>query len=356
MEALYRMIDASANRAREGLRVMEDIARFVLDDAELTGSLKKARHDLRPLVAALPLRGADLLAARDTPGDVGTAISTPEELSRPDALPDIATAAAKRTQEALRSLEESAKSLGRDGKGFETARYRVYDLERTLLSRLAPPCPQWTLCVLVTRSLCVHHAPVEIVRLAAEGGADCIQIREKDTTDGDAERLDHAARLVEACHTAGIHAVLNDRPDLARLAGADGVHLGQTDLPVKAARRILGAGCWIGVSCSTLDHARRAATDGVDSIGLGPMFTSTTKPKPGLAGPDLIRVVLADPATARLPHLAISGITPKNIGLLTAAGCRGVAVSSAVCGAEDPRGVCRAIARAVRPPDATIDA
>ncbi len=354
MEALHRMIDASANRAREGLRVMEDIARFVLDDAGLTESLKRVRHDLRSLVGALPVRGTDLLASRDTPGDVGTTISTPAELARPDALPDLATAAAKRTQEALRSLEESAKALGRDGKGFEAARYRVYDLERTLLLRLAPPCPQWTLCVLVTRSLCVRHTPEEIVRLAAEGGADCIQIREKEM--GDAERLDHSARLVEVCRAAGVHAIVNDRPDLARLAGADGVHLGQTDLPVSAARRIIGPGRWIGVSCSTVDHARRGASDGADSVGLGPMFPSVTKPKPGLAGPDLIRAALADPATARLPHLAISGITPWNIGLLAEAGCRGVAVSGAVCGGEDPRGACQALVRALRPADATIDA
>jgi thiamine monophosphate synthase len=86
------------------------------------------------------------------------------------------------------------------------------------------------------------------------------------------------------------------------------------------------------------------------------MFPSTTKPKPGLSGPDLVRAVVGDSATARLPHLAISGITPANIGLLMEAGCRGVAVSSAVCGAEDPRAVCRAIVGALRPADATIDA
>lgn len=351
-DPLLRLIDASANRAREGLRVMEDLARFVLDDGALTGSLKRLRHDLRTHLAALPLRPADLLDARDTPGDVGTAISTPGELARPDALPDLATAAAKRAQEALRSLEESAKALGQTGTNFESLRYALYDLEHTLLLRLAPPAPQWSLCVLVTRSLCTHHTPEAIVRLAAEGGAGCVQIREKDMPD--AERLDHTARLVRAARGAGIHAIVNDRPDLARLADADGVHLGQTDLPVAAARRILGPGRWIGVSCATVDDARRAAADRADSIGLGPMFPSTTKPKPALAGPDLVRAVLGDPETDRLPHLAISGITPANIHQLAAAGCRGVAISGAVCAAEDPAAVCRAIVDALRPADATI--
>lgn len=354
MNTLHRLIDASANRAREGLRVMEDIARFVLNDAGLTGSLKQVRHDLRTGLADLPIRPSDLLAARDTPGDVGTTITTPGELARPDALPDLATAAAKRTQEALRSLEESAKALGRDGRLFESSRYRVYDLERSLLLRLAPPCPQWTLCVLVTAALCTHHTPMEIVRLAAEGGADCVQIREKDMDD--APVLDHTGRLVAACHAAGIHAMVNDRADLAVLTGADGVHLGQADLPVSAARRILGPGRWIGVSCATLEDARRAATDRADSIGLGPMFPSTTKPKPRLSGPELIRAVTADPVAGSLPHLAISGVTPETIAPLAHAGCRGVAVSSAVCGAEDPRAVCRALVAALRPAPATIDA
>lgn len=355
MDPLNRLIDASANRAREGLRVMEDIARFVLDDADLTGALKRLRHDLRAQLDALPVRRGDLLSARDTPGDVGTTLTTPGELDRSEALPDLATAAAKRAQEALRSLEESAKALARSPKGFESARYTLYYLERRLLLRLAPPCPQWTLCVLVTRSLCVHHSPADLLRLAAEGGADCVQIREKDMPD--AERFDHTARMVEACRSAGVHAVVNDRADIARLADADAVHLGQDDLPVREARRVIGPARWIGVSCATLGHARKAVADGADSIGLGPMFPSTTKPKPDLLGPGLIRAVTTDPATAGIPHLGISGIDATNAGLLARAGCRGVAVSSAVCAAEDPRAVCRAIVGAVRAgAEATIGA
>ena len=159
--------------------------------------------------------------------------------------------------------------------------------------------------------------------------------------------------MVRACRAAGVHAVINDRADIARLADADGVHLGQTDLPVVAARSILGPARWIGVSCSTIEHARRAALDGADSCGLGPMFPSTTKAKPALSGPQLIRDYLADPATARLPHLAISGIAAHNAAELAAAGAKGLAVSSAVCRAEDPAAACRAIINALRNP-ATI--
>lgn len=350
MDPTERIIDAAANRAREGLRVLEDIARFALDDRDLTERLKHLRHDLRAAIGALPIRPADLLAARDTPGDVGTAVKTDAESDRAG-LAAVATAAAKRAQEALRTLEESAKSLARPGSAFESARYRLYDLERRLMLRLAPPCPQWTLCVLVTRALCTHHTPAEVIRMAAEGGADCIQIREKDLEAG--PLLDHAGAMVSACRAAGVHAIVNDRADIARLTDADGVHLGQTDLPVAAARRILGPSRWIGVSCSTMDHARRAAADHADSCGLGPMFTSTTKAKPTLSGPELIRDYLTDSATARLPHLAISGITAHNAPQLATVGARGLAVSSAVCSAEDPAAACRAIINALRNP-ATI--
>jgi thiamine-phosphate pyrophosphorylase len=353
MDPLARLADASANRAREGLRVLEDVARFVLDDAALTGDLKRLRHDLRAGLESLPLRAADLLGARDTPGDVGTGITTPGELDRSASLPGVVTAAAKRAQEALRSLEECAKALGGPPAVFESARYRLYDLERRLTLRLAPPCPQWALCVLVTASLCTHHTPEEIILRAAEGGADCVQIREKDIPD--ARRLEHTASLVAVCRRAGVHAVVNDRPDIARLTDADAVHLGQTDLPVREARRILGPSRWIGISCADLDQARAAVAHGADSLGLGPMFPSSTKPKPRLAGPDLVRAVTDDPATGRVPHLAISGVNPSNAGVLARSGCRGVAVSSAVCGAGDPAAVCRAIVEAVRSvTDATI--
>lgn len=350
---ISRLVDASANRAREGLRVLEDIARFICDDAELTERLKAARHGLRTELKALPLRSIDLIESRDTPGDVGTTISTRSELDRGDGARDVVAAAAKRSQEALRSLEEHAKALGQSGAGFEAARYALYDIERELTLQLAPPCPQWAVCVLVTRSLCVHHSAEEIVARSAEGGAGCVQLREKEL-DG-CELLDHAGSIAEACRSAGIHMMMNDRPDIARLVGADGVHLGQSDLPVSAARSIVGTGRWIGVSCSIIGHAQQALRDGADTCGLGPMFESTTKVKPSLVGPKLVRQFVDHHDLAGMSHLAISGITPENVGTVADAGGRGVAVSSVVCGAEDPAAICRQLVAGLeRPAAATI--
>ncbi len=355
---ILRMIDANLDRCREGLRVMEDCARFVLNDAILSKRLKLARHALRTGIEGLGLRDDALLRSRDTAADVGTAIQTPSEQQRSGGTRDLISAAAKRGTEALRVIEESVKTMGLAGTPFESIRYAIYDLERDLILAMHPTCPQWSLCVLLTESLCTHHTPGQIVQLAHEGGAGCIQIREK--TMPDARFLDHCGRITEQAHKLGMHVMINDRAHIARLVNADGVHLGLDDLPIAAARTLLGHGFWIGRTCPTIEHAIEAIEQGADNCGLGPVFPSTTKSKPRLAGIPLIESYLRDPRTRSTPLLAISGIDAKNIETLAGVACPGVAVSSAVCSSTDPESVCRAIVNAIsrhsESGDATIQA
>jgi thiamine-phosphate pyrophosphorylase len=338
---ILRIIDANANRAREGLRVMEDAARFALDDRSLSEQLKGLRHDLQSALRSCPGYPLGLLAARDVEGDVGTTTSTSQERSRAD-LRDVALAAAGRTSEALRSIEESFKVLGEGGADFESLRYRLYTLEQGLaLALSARAAPQWRLCILITESLC--RLPWErIAEAALAGGADCLQLREK--TLEDRELLARARRLRRLAPPGGpVSVIINDRPDIALLAGADGVHLGQHDLSIEDVRRLAGDRLIIGGSSGDLDEARRVA--GADYLGVGPMFATTTKDKPVRGGVAYLREFLASEQFGRLPHLAIGGITPDNVGQLWAAGCRGVAVSAAVCSAPDPASVCRRLLR-----------
>jgi len=349
MTPALRIIDANANRAREALRVMEDVARFALDDAGLSAALKETRHELRTSLALLPIDRSMLLAWRDTPEDVGTAISTPSERAR-GGLADVAASAGARLTEALRSIEESAKTLpGVHGDGpsrFERLRYRAYELERLLLSATGTGAArQWRLCVLITESLCLGRSREHVAESAVAGGADCIQLREKGLSDS--ELLEAARSLREVTRRAGTALIVNDRPDIALLSRADGVHVGQTDLSVREVRRLAGRALLVGVSASTVEEARRAARDGADYCGLGPMFATTTKNKPVISGPGLVRDWLATTDSTRLPHLAIGGVTPANIAGLAGAGVRGVAVSSAVCSAPDPASVCREICAAL---------
>jgi thiamine-phosphate pyrophosphorylase len=141
---------------------------------------------------------------------------------------------------------------------------------------------------------------------------------------------------------------INDRPDIALLARAHGVHLGQQDMHIHDARTLAGGRLLVGASTSNMDEALDSCRAGADVCGVGPMFATTTKHKPVLAGTAYLREYLAHPETSSTPHLAIGGITGETIDELARCGCAGVAVSSAVCGAKDVRGVCEGIVSALR--------
>jgi thiamine-phosphate pyrophosphorylase len=336
-----RILDASANRAREALRVLEDYCRFVLDDAFLSGELKHLRHDLAEALTDFP--SGTLLEARETLRDVGTSLTTPGEQTRhsPEA---VLQANCKRLQEALRSLEEFGKLYGpRHGQRLEGLRYRSYTLERALLLGMTARqrLQDGQLYVLVTASRCLATLDWTIGEAAA-GGAQVIQLREKDLDD---RRLLERARQVRRwTRDAGVLFILNDRPDIARLVDADGVHLGQDDMPVKEARRILGPKALIGVSTHNLDQVREAVRDGASYIGVGPTFPSGTKDFAELAGLEFVRLATAETS---LPAFVIGGINLDTIAAAVAAGARRVAVGQTVCAAEDPRAEAAQLLRAL---------
>jgi thiamine-phosphate pyrophosphorylase len=328
--AIYRILDANANRAREALRVAEEAARFVLERPDLAEALKRLRHDLRAALA--PLEARSLIASRDTAGDVGTAISTESEGRRTGAT-DVARAAMKRLSEALRAIEEYGKVVdSRVAAAVEQLRYRAYELEKRLEEALRPAgnLAAGGLCVLLTESLCVLPW-TEVLRAVLAGGAAAIQVREKTMTG--AALLAHAREVVRKAHKAGALAIVNDRPDIAVLAAADGVHVGPDDLAPHEARRIVGPDRLVGVSTHSLVQARAAAEAGADYIGCGPMFQSTTKPQLIIPGPALAAEVVRE---LGLPLMAIGGITAETAPAVLAAGVKWLAVSSVVCSAADP--------------------
>ena len=335
--AATRIIDVNANRAREALRVLDDYCRFVLDDAVLTDEVKIVRHQLAQLLARIP--DATLYQSRDTLADVGTEISTAGEISR-ESPAEVARINFKRLQEALRSLEEFGKVIAPDfAGGLEALRYRAYTLERAVgvgadaRARLETA----KLYVLLTASQC-SAALDWTIREAADGGADMFQLREKSLSDR--ELLERARNVRRWTRETGTLFIVNDRPDIARLVEADGVHLGRDDMPVKDARRILGPGPLIGVSTHNADQVRQAILDGASYIGVGPTFPSTTKEFGELAGLEFIREAAA---LTTLPAFVIGGVNASNIGQAVAAGAKRVAVSGAVCGADEPGAAARAL-------------
>ena len=331
--AVPRLLDAAENRAREGLRVLEDHARFVLDDAALTGELKAIRH---ALIAALPVDRAARCATRDTATDVGTDLSEPTERTRAD-VPAVLAANAARVQEALRSLEEWSKLDAPDrAAALESLRYRVYTLEKRLLAATARPRlvdrdgNRWRVYLLFTRSAC-RRDPFETLRAALAAGAGPVQVREKGATDRDL--LTHLKRVREITAAAGAPLIVNDRPDLAQLCGADGVHLGEDDLPIDAARGLLGERALIGGTSHSPDEAAAALAAGADHLGVGPCFPSGTKAFDTLAGTDYLRWAAANLA---VPWFAIGGIDRGTLPAAVDAGAERIAVCGAICGADDP--------------------
>lgn len=328
--ATVRILDAALNRASEGLRVVEDYLRMVLDDGHLARRAKQLRHDLAAAAAGL---SAELrLATRDTLGDVGTRNSTAAEGVRRSPL-DVATASFHRTAEALRSIEEYGKLVDSQlAAHCESIRYQLYTLEKATcttsasLERLA----EARLYVLVDGGSS-ERAFGELADALVAAGADVLQLRDKRLSDR--ALLGRATRLVAATRGTPALAIVNDRADIATAAHAHGVHLGQDELPVAAARRLVGAEMLIGVSTHSIAEARQAVLEGANYLGAGPTFASSTKQFDDFPGLEYLREVSSE---VSLPTFAIGGITTENIQQVLETGVTRVAVAGAIASAVEP--------------------
>lgn len=188
------------------------------------------------------------------------------------------------------------------------------------------------------------------LRAALDGGADIVQLRIKDPADEDT-LLREAGVIREACHAAGALFVLNDRPDLVDAVRADGVHLGQDDVPVAEARALVGPDVLIGLSTHTpqqVDAAHRADR-AVDYIAVGPVHATPTKPGRPAVGTGLVAHAAAH---ASLPFFAIGGIDSVTIGAVADAGAARVVVVRAIVDAEDPEDAARTLRGALTQRDA----
>lgn len=193
--------------------------------------------------------------------------------------------------------------------------------------------PDLSLYLVTDRGLSRGRSTVDIVRAAVAGGVTCVQLREKSC--GTREFVDEARAVRALLAGTGVPLIVNDRIDVALAVGADGVHLGQTDMRITDARRLTGPSMLIGISAECLEDAVRAQAEGADYIGVSPVFSTPTKtdtaPPLGLAGIAAIR------AAVSLPLVGIGGIGPANAAAVIRAGCDGIAVVSAIVSAADPR-------------------
>ena len=320
--ALCRILDANLDRAREGLRTIEEWCRFGLDNASLTDECKHLRQELAHW------HTPDLRAARDTPGDAGTALTHPKEAAR-SSVQAVLQANLCRVEEALRVLEEYGKVYNPDmGAACKQMRYRVYVLESKLTANQRQQRLEEAKLYLVT-------APTEnlfaTVEAALQGGLTLVQYRDK-TADDDV-RLSNAQTLCQLCRRYNALFIVNDRVDLAIAVDADGVHLGQQDLPIALARQLLGSQRLIGRSTHCPDDLHRAIQEGADYIGVGPVYETPTKAGRPAAGFDYVHYAATH---ATVPWFAIGGIDTNNLPEVLAAKVERVAIVRAIMHAEKP--------------------
>jgi len=332
---VFRIIDASMNRIGEGLRLLEDVARLLMGDAGLTEQLKVMRHELIRVEGPLHQQ---LLESRDSVGDVGVDIDVPGEDKQRD-LPTTVVANARRVQESLRTLEELAKlpevASYLDSEKFKHARFQLYTIERELFARLLrqdkTKCIRGLYVIVDTASL-AGRSHVEVTRQAISGGASIIQLRDKTMSKG--ELLSLARELATLCHKAGVLFIMNDYLDLTIAAGADGLHIGQGDLPCAEARKLLPMDIVLGCSVTSVEKAVAAEADGADYIAVGSMYPTPSKETAVVVGLETLRQVRQ--ATSR-PLVAIGGITRDNAAGVIAGG------AGAVVSAELPEEAARQI-------------
>jgi thiamine-phosphate pyrophosphorylase len=350
--AAWRAIDANFNRAVEGLRVVEDHARFVLSDAFLAEKCKTLRHDLTVAIKTLDDAGQRLIA-RDTLGDVGTSLTTAQESERLS-LADVVAANWQRVSQALRVIEEFSKLLGRNADDFENLRYWSYTYAKAFAAndRSRDVWRDRRLYVLID-GRASHTVFESFAKQVIAAGVDVIQLRDKRLSD--AELLMRARQLralidrIPADEPRPLF-IVNDRPDIAVLARADGVHVGQEELPVNEVRRIVGARMQIGVSTHEIEQARAAVLSGADYLGCGPTFPSATKSFSDFPGIPFLQQVAAE---ISLPAFAIGGITPGNVESVLATGFTRLAIGSAITQAADVAAAVRQVRSRFASPAAT---
>ena len=334
---IYRIIDANLNRAAEGLRVLEDAVRFCMDQEDLTTELKNVRHLLLKQVDSLP--GKDkLIASRASLQDVGAKLR--EDVR--EKIQELIEANFKRVQEAQRSLEEYGKLILPDwGERIRQLRFQTYNLEKQVKMRLRKRA-DYSLYAITESSLSEKQLLSRVTR-AVEGGITALQLREKSLSSK--EFLSRAIK-VRKIVPAHITFIVNDRIDIALACGAAGVHLGQDDIPLPCARDLLGEDKIIGVSTHNLDQAKRAELEGADYIGIGPVFSTPTKPD--ALSPVACGMVSCIKKEVTIPVVAIGGISRDNVRRVLETGADGVAMVSAIFGGEDVSSITKQLLRIVK--------
>ncbi len=327
-----RIIDANLNRIGESLRLLEDIARLILNDAALSKQLKTIRHDLEQVDFTFKKQ---LLQARQADSDVGADIKVSQQFEKRD-LHTAVIANSRRIEQSLRVIEELSKTPGieLDSDRFEKARFEFYTIEKELVSKLLRKDKadriKGLYAIIDTDSL-KGRSHIDIAKQILEGGAKIIQLRNKNTPKKDL--LSIAIELNKLCAEYNALFIVNDYIDIAIACNADGVHIGQDDIPLPIARKLMPIDKIIGCSVNTTEEAAIAQKEGADYIATSAIYPTASKAGVNVIGLQGLRRI-KDAAT--IPLVGLGGINYDNICEVISYGADSVAVISAILGSRSP--------------------
>lgn len=322
---IHRVIDANINRVSEGLRVLEDISRFVLEKESLSKDIREVRHLVRK-----SFNSPMLLTFRDSQNDVGLNISQNSSLDTKEGIVDLVNANFKRVQEGLRSIEESLKTIGHlhESKIYETLRFKSYDIEKKFSSK--KNLPPTDIYGILGEEFSLGRSNIEITQEMIKAGIKIIQYREKKKSKLEKFKDCEAIRTITKDNDVAF--IVNDDLDIALAVNADGIHIGQEDMPIEEIKKIAGD-MLIGLSTHNKNQALDALKKGADYIGVGPIFNTSTKKN--VEKSDGLKYLKWVSDNIPIPYVAIGGINESNIVDVRNSGGKYFAMISELVGVEN---------------------
>ncbi len=315
------ILDVNFNRLTESLKFIEDYARFEIADQLILLKIRKLREDFTQLKKIFPL--VNLIAHRQSRIDPGREPGF-DSVPRND-VKDLVLANLSRAKESSRTIEEILRlKHGKLGKKMKELRFQIYDVEKLLLQKMERKFDP-RLCVIIDEKYLCKSDLEKVINIFEDYGVTMTQLRVKNMSDR--EFYYYAAKIRRLIHSSSLKFIINDRVDIALAVNADGLHLGQEDMPLSTIRETFGNKLIIGISAHTLKQALTAQKAGADYLGVGAVFPTSTKCDATLCGLDLIRHISK---STRIPVVGIGGINDKNYRKVIKAGASGIAVASYV--------------------------
>ena len=314
-----RIADVNLNRLNEALKFIEDVIRFSLENKVLLIRIRKIRNEFLKIKKDISL--VDIINSRQSSHDLGRAAKF--DIQTKKTSEDLIIANLTRAKESARIIEEILKSINlKISNRMKETRFQLYDLEKYIIGCLKKIFNPRINVVIDEKYLSAYRIK-NMMDVLENNGVTMIQLRIK--TLSDRKFYNYAVRIKKFLKKKEIKFIINNRLDIARASGADGVHLGQDDMPAKMARRILGENYIIGVSAHNIDEANKAEKEGADYIGVGSIFRTKTKSDAHICGLSVLKSICKK---ITIPVVGIGGITNRNYRDVFRAGAAGIAVSS----------------------------